>query len=58
MQRSRLRNAGFLIVSIIAAAGAIALLVLAPWWLLLGLVVALALWMLVTRVGRQAWSVT
>ncbi len=58
MQRSRLRNAGILIVSIIAAAGAIALLVLAPWWLLLGLVVALALWMLVTRVGRQAWSVT
>jgi putative ABC transport system permease protein len=58
VQRSRLRNAGFVAVSIIAAALAITVLVLAPWWLLLALVAALALWMLLTRVGRQAWSVT
>jgi putative ABC transport system permease protein len=58
MRRSRLRNAGILAASIIAAAAAIALLVLAPWWLLLALVAALVLWMLSTRIGRQAWSVT
>jgi putative ABC transport system permease protein len=32
--------------------------VLAPWWLLLAAVLLLALWTLVTRIGRQAWSVT
>jgi putative ABC transport system permease protein len=56
--RSRLRRFGSLIGSLIVAAGAIALLVLAPWWLLLAAVLLLALWTVVTRIGRQSWSVT
>ena len=58
MARSRTRSAGSLIGSLIGAAGAIALLVLAPWWLLLAAVLLLALWTVATRIGRQAWSVT
>ena len=37
---------------------AIAALVVLPWPALLALVVVLALWMALTRSGRQAWSVT
>ncbi|HEX2791477.1 MAG TPA: ABC transporter permease [Steroidobacteraceae bacterium] len=58
MAQSRMRTTGWLIGSLIGAAGAIALLVLAPWWLLLAAVLLLALWTLGTRIGRQAWSVT
>ena len=53
-----MRSLGSLIGSLITAAGAIALLVLAPWWLLFAAVLLLALWTMVTRIGRQAWSVT
>jgi putative ABC transport system permease protein len=58
MAQSRMRTTGWLIGSLIGAAGAIALLVLAPWWLLLAGVLLLVLWTLGTRIGRQAWSVT
>jgi putative ABC transport system permease protein len=58
MTHSRLRRAASLIGSLIGAAGAIALLALSPWWLLLVAVLLLALWTAVTRIGRQAWSVT
>src|ERR1700733_3978611 len=58
MAQSRLRGAGSLVGSLIGAAVAIALLILAPWWLLLGAVLLLALWTVATRIGRQAWSVT
>ena len=37
---------------------AMALLVLAPWWVLLAFVALLAAWMALTRSGRQTWSVT
>ena len=37
---------------------AVVLLVLCPWWMLLGFVVLLALWLALTRTGRQTWSVT
>ncbi len=58
MGQPRMRSLGSLIGSLITAAGAIALLLLAPWWLLLAAVLLLALWTMVTRIGRQAWSVT
>src|ERR1700689_4414575 len=58
MAQSRMRSAGSLIISLICAAGAIALLIVAPWWLLLVAVLLLALWTLLTRIGHQAWSVT
>jgi putative ABC transport system permease protein len=57
-KRSRLRATGSLIGSMVVAALGIAILVLAPWWLLAALVAALVLWMLATRIGQQAWSVT
>jgi putative ABC transport system permease protein len=41
-----------------AIAVAVVLLILAPWWALLLFVVLLALWMALTRTGRQTWSVT
>ncbi|HEY4973962.1 MAG TPA: hypothetical protein VII41_10155, partial [Steroidobacteraceae bacterium] len=56
--RSRLRRFGSLLVSLMVAGAALAALVLAPWWLLLGLLGLLGLWSVATRVGRQAWSVT
>ncbi len=37
---------------------ALALLVMSRWWVLPGFIVLLALWMAVTRAGRQTWSVT
>lgn len=37
---------------------AVLLLVWAPWWVPVALVVALAAWMALTRTGRQTWSVT
>jgi putative ABC transport system permease protein len=55
---SRIRGLGWLIGSLIGAVGAIAVLVLSPWWLLLAAVLLLALWMMLTRIGRQALSVT
>src|SRR6202163_1172681 len=58
MPASRLRRFSALIGSLIGAAGAIALLLLSPWWLLLAALLLLGLWTLLTRVGRQAWSVT
>ena len=51
MRASRLRRFGSLIGSLIIAALALALLVLAPWWLLLAGLLLVALWTLSTRVG-------
>src|ERR1700676_5140259 len=62
MPASRLRRfsalIGSLIGSLIGAAGAIALLLLSPWWVLLAALLLVGVWTLLTRVGRQAWSVT
>jgi putative ABC transport system permease protein len=49
-----LKNAG-LVLLIVATIAALSVL---PWLLLLALVVLLAAWMMFTRRGRQAWSVT
>lgn len=40
-----------------AAVIVLALLIVAPWWLMLTSVGLLILWMTLTRVGRQTWSV-
>ena len=58
MAQSRMVSVGSLIGSLAGAALAIALLVWAPWWLLLAALLLLALWTVATRIGRQAWSVT
>src|ERR1700728_1791188 len=58
MAQSRMVSVGSLIGSLAGAALAIALLVLAPWWMFLGSALLLALWTVATRIGRQAWSVT
>jgi putative ABC transport system permease protein len=42
----------------LTAAVAVAVLVRAPWWLMLGLAVVLIAWMAFTRAGQQSWSVT
>ena len=36
----------------------VAVLLLSPWWLLLGILVLLAVLMVTTRAGQQVWSVT
>lgn len=49
---------GILVLTWLTAAVAVAVLVRAPWWLMLGLAVVLIAWMAFTRGGQQAWSVT
>ena len=46
------------LLMIVIIAVAIFVLVVLPWPALVALVVLLALWMALTRTGRQAWSVT
>ena len=46
------------LLMIVVIAVAIFVLVVLPWPALILLVVLLALWMALTRTGRQAWSVT
>lgn len=53
-----LRRLGVLLVMLLAVAVTIVLLGMCPWWALLGFVVLLAVWLAVTRTGRQTWSVT
>jgi putative ABC transport system permease protein len=43
---------------IVAAVVPVLVLTQSPWWLVLALVLLSALWMALTRVGQQAWSVT
>jgi putative ABC transport system permease protein len=49
-----LRGAGLVLL----LAAALAVWIVLPWWALLGVAAAIALWMLSTRSGRQAASVT
>jgi putative ABC transport system permease protein len=58
MAASGLRRIGSLLGNLVVAAAALAVLVLSPWWLLLAAVLLLGLWIMLTRIGRQAWSVT
>jgi putative ABC transport system permease protein len=49
---------GFVVTMIVAAAVPVWVLTVSPWWLILTMVLLLVLWMALTRVGQQAWSVT
>lgn len=51
------RKFGSSLSTLIVLLVAIALLVFAPWWLLCALLLLLALWLALTRVGHQTWSV-
>jgi putative ABC transport system permease protein len=53
-----LRDVGWVLGLLAGIAAALLLLIVVPWWVLLACIVALALWMAVTRAGRQTWSVT
>jgi putative ABC transport system permease protein len=53
-----MKNLGVILAMLVIIAAALTLLVLAPWWALLAFAVLLALWMTLTRTGRQTWSVT
>lgn len=46
------------LLTLVAIAGALAVLIFLPWPVLLGLLALFAIWMALTRSGRQAWSVT
>jgi putative ABC transport system permease protein len=48
----------FALLMVIVAAAFVALLVALPWWSAAVAAVLLAAWLLLTRAGRQAWSVT
>jgi putative ABC transport system permease protein len=49
---------GVALLMLLVIALAVGLLVLSPWWMLPGFVLLLALWLALTRTGRQTWSVT
>ena len=56
--RSFMGRLGFVLTMIVAAAVPVWVLTVSPWWLILTMVLLLVLWMALTRVGQQAWSVT
>lgn len=53
-----LRKLGFAAVMALAVVIPVLLLIRLPWWVLLAAVAILMVWMAVTRVGQQSWSVT
>jgi putative ABC transport system permease protein len=53
-----MRRLGSALLTLIIAAAFVALLVALPWWSAAVAAVLLAAWLLLTRAGRQAWSVT
>jgi len=53
-----LNDAAVLLAMLAVTGLTVVLLILAPWWALLLLVLLLAAWLLLTRTGRQTWSVT
>jgi putative ABC transport system permease protein len=53
-----LRRLGFWMVMALAVVGPLVLLTYLPWWALLAMLLLLAAWMALTRIGRQSWSVT
>jgi putative ABC transport system permease protein len=48
----------FVLGMALAVAVPVGLLTVLPWWLLLAVVLLLAAWMALTRIGQQSWSVT
>lgn len=57
-RRNPWRTLGWVLSALVGVAAALVLLTLAPAWLLGALVLLFALWLAVTRVGHQTWSVT
>src|SRR5580693_1316924 len=55
---SFMRRLGLVLTMIVAVVVPVWVLTQSPWWLILAMLVLLALWMALTRVGQQAWSVT
>jgi putative ABC transport system permease protein len=53
-----MRRVGWALLTSICAAAFVVLLVMLPWWSAAIAVALLVAWLLVTRPGRQAWSVT
>lgn len=53
-----LKKVGVVLTLLAISVLAVWLLIRAPWWALLVFVVLLALWIALTRTGRQTWSVT
>jgi putative ABC transport system permease protein len=53
-----MRKLGSALLTLIIAAAFVALLVLLPWWSAALAAAGLVAWLLLTRTGRQAWSVT
>ncbi len=53
-----MRKLGSALLTLLAAAAFVALLVALPWWSAAIAAAALAAWLFSTRSGRQAWSVT
>jgi putative ABC transport system permease protein len=49
---------GFWMVMALAVVGPVVLLTYMPWWALLAMLLLLAAWMALTRIGQQSWSVT
>jgi putative ABC transport system permease protein len=49
---------GFWMVMALAVVGPVVLLTYLPWWALLAMLLLLAAWMALTRIGQQSWSVT
>jgi putative ABC transport system permease protein len=56
--RSLIRRTGFSFTMLVAVFVPVLVLTESPWWLILAMLVLLVLWMALTRVGQQAWSVT
>ncbi len=53
-----MRKTGWSVLTLILAAGVVALLVLLPWWAAASAGALMLGWLFLTRTGRQAWSVT
>ena len=53
-----MRKLGWALLTLLIAAGFVALLVALPWWSAAIAAVLLVAWLLLTRAGHQAWSVT
>ena len=53
-----MRNLGSALLTLLVAAAFVAVMVLLPWWSAVVAVAVLVVWLLLTRSGRQAWSVT
>jgi putative ABC transport system permease protein len=56
--RSFMGKLGFVVTMIVAAVVPVLVLTQSPWWLILAILLLLVLWMALTRIGQQAWSVT